>query len=67
MNQIHRIRELCYEQDKNLNENAIIMGCDQRTDRKNVDMDDFRNPPSSPASIQIYESKLDPFKLLIDE
>ena len=28
MDQIHRIRELYYEQDKNLNEIAIIMGCD---------------------------------------
>ena len=26
MDQIHRIRELYYEQDKNLNEIAIIMG-----------------------------------------
>ena len=38
MDQIHRIRELYYEQDKNLNEIAIIMGCDWRTVRKYVDM-----------------------------
>lgn len=41
MDQIHRIRELYYEQDKNLNEIAIIMGCDWRTVRKYVDMEDF--------------------------
>ncbi len=28
MDQIHRIRELFYEQGKNLNEIAIIMNCD---------------------------------------
>ena len=30
MDQIHRIRELFYEQGKNLNEIAIIMNCDWR-------------------------------------
>ena len=46
MDQIHRIRELYYEQDKNLNEIAIIMGCDWRTVRKYVDMEDFSCPPT---------------------
>ena len=41
MDQIHRIRELFYEQGKNLNEIAIIMNCDWRTVRKYVDMEDF--------------------------
>ena len=67
MDQIHRIRELYYEQDKNLNEIAIIMGCDWRTVRKYVDMEDFNSPPPTPASSEVHESKLDPFKPLIDE
>ena len=67
MDQIHRIRELYYEQDKNLNEIAIIMGCDWRTVRKYVDMENFSSPPPAPASSEIHESKLDPFKPLIDE
>ena len=67
MDQIHRIRELYYEQDKNLNEIAIIMNCDWRTVRKYVDMEDFNNPPPTPASEKGHESKLDPFKPLIDE
>lgn len=66
MDQIHRIRELYYEQDKNLNEIAIIMGCDWRTVRKYVDMEDFSSPPPAPASTGGHESKLDPFKPLID-
>lgn len=45
MDQIHRIRELFYEQGKNLNEIAIIMNCDWRTVRKYVDMEDFSSPP----------------------
>ena len=48
MDQIHRIRELFYEQGKNLNEIAIIMNCDWRTVRKYVDMEDFSNPPPAP-------------------
>ena len=67
MDQIHRIRELYYEQDKNLNEIAIIMNCDWRTVRKYVDMEDFNSPPPAPVSSEIHESKLDPFKPLIDE
>ena len=53
MDQIHRIRELYYEQDKNLNEIAIIMGCDWRTVRKYVDMEDFNSPPPAPASLEM--------------
>lgn len=53
MDQIHRIRELYYEQDKNLNEIAIIMGCDWRTVRKYVDMEDFNSPPPIPASSEV--------------
>ena len=61
MDQIHRIRELFYEQGKNLNEIAIIMNCDWRTVRKYVDMEDFSSPPpapgcGAPAELQILRS-----------
>ena len=65
MEQIHRIRELYYEQDKNLNEIAIIMGCGWRTVRKYVDMENFSSSPPAPASADVHESMLDPFKSLI--
>lgn len=67
MDQIHCIRELYYEQDKNLKEIAIIMNCDWRTVRKYVDMEDFNTPSPTPVSKEEHESKLDPFKLFIDE
>ena len=67
MDQIHRIRKLYYEQEKNLTETAIIMNCDWRTVRKYVDKENFNSPPPTPASAKIHESKLDPFKPLIDE
>ena len=31
------------------------------------DMEDFSCPPPTPASVEVHESKLDPFKPLIDE
>lgn len=65
MDQIHRIRELYYEQDKNLNEIATIMNCDWRTVRKYVDMDNFNPAPPAPEG-QSPVSKLDAFKPLID-
>lgn len=65
MDQIHRIRELYYEQDKNLNEIATIMNCDWRTVRKYVDMDNFSPVPPTPEG-QSPASKLDAFKPLID-
>lgn len=69
MDQIHRIRELYYEQDKNLKEIAIIMNCDWRTVRKYVDMEDFNIPSPTPVPVsrEEHESRLDPFKPLIDE
>ena len=45
MDQIHRIRELYYEQGKNLIEIATIMDCDWRTVRKYVDMENFNTSP----------------------
>jgi len=65
MDQIHRIRELYYEQGKNLIEIATIMDCDWRTVRKYVDMENFNTSPPTPE-VQKNESKLDPFKPLID-
>lgn len=66
MDQIHRIRELFYEQGKNLSEIAIIMNCDWRTVRKYVDMEDFSSPPPVPLRDEEHNSKLDPFKPQID-
>lgn len=66
MDQIHRIRELYYEQDKNLTEIAAIMGCDWRTVRKYVDMDNFSPECPQPEADDGHKSKLDPFKPLID-
>lgn len=65
MDQIHRIRNLYYEQDKNLIETATIMNCDWRTVRKYVDMEDFNSSPPAPEKL-VHTSKLDPFKPTID-
>lgn len=43
------------------------MGCNWRTVRKNVNMEDFSSPPPALASAEVHESKLDSFKPLIDE
>ena len=67
MDQIHRIRELFYEQGKNLTEIATIMDCDWRTVRKYVDMEDFSPSVPKPASNEQHTSKLDPYKPIIDQ
>lgn len=65
MDQIHRIRELYFEQGKNLAEIAELLGCDWRTVRKYVDQEDFSpRPPSTTVS---HFSRLDPYKGEIDE
>lgn len=66
MDQTHRIRELYYEQGKNLKEIATIMNCDWRTVRKYVNMEDFNCPAPQMKSREDHESKLEPFKPLID-
>ena len=66
MDQIHRIRMLYYEQGKTLTEIASIMHLDWRTVRKYVDMEDFNSAPPVPVEEVSHESKLDPFKPLID-
>ena len=66
MDQIHRIRDLFYVQDKSLTEIASIERCDWRTVRKYVDMEDFSEKPPS-AGEESHTSKLDRFKPLIDK
>ena len=65
MDQIHRIRDLYYGQEKNLSEIAKILNIDWRTVRKYVDKEDF-NIPVPKANDELHSSKLDPFKPLID-
>lgn len=67
MDQIHHIRDMFYQQDKNISEIASETGLNWKTVKKYVDMEDFNSPPPIPASSEIHESKLDPFKPLIDE
>lgn len=67
MDQIHLIREMFYQQDKNISEIASETGLNWKTVKKYVDMEDFNSPPPVPASSKVHESKLDPFKPLIDE
>lgn len=64
MDQVHRIRELFFEQGKNLTEISEIVGCDWRTVRKYVDKEDFS--PQPPKVITERESKLDRYKPEID-
>ena len=66
MDQIHRIRDLYYVQDKSLKEIASIENIDWRTARKYVDMEDFSEAPPSPNE-EDRSSKLDPFKPIIDK
>ena len=66
MDQIHRIRDLYYGQDKSLTEIASIEKLDWRTVRKYVDMEDFNESPPRPYEEE-HSSKLDPFKPLIDK
>ena len=66
MDQIHRIRDLYYGQDKSLTEIAKIENLDWRTVRKYVDMEDFNQTPQSPDGEE-HSSKLDQFKPIIDK
>lgn len=67
MDQIHHIRQLFYEQDKNLSEIVRETGLSWKTVRKYVDMTDFNQPEPEPASEQLFCPKLEPFKPLIDQ
>lgn len=66
MDQIHRIREMYYQQDKNISQIASELGMNRKTISKYVDMENFNSPPPTPASEVIHESKLDHYKPLID-
>lgn len=65
MDQIHRIRDLYFGQDKSLTEIAKLENLDWRTVRKYVDMEDFNEAPPSSDEKQ-HSSKLDPYKPIID-
>ena len=67
MDQIHHIRELFYQQDKNISQIASETGLNRKTISKYVDMEDFNSPPPTAASAEVHESKLDSFKPLINE
>lgn len=66
MDQIHHIRQLFYEQGMTVTEVAKTVGCNWRTAQKYIDMEDFSPPIPIPQEAS-HESKLDPFKPLIDK
>lgn len=66
MDQIHHIREMYYQQDKSITQIASETGLNRKTVSKYVDMEDFSSPPPLPETSEEHESKLDPFKPLID-
>ena len=66
MDQIHRIRQLYFEQGLNFAEIAATLNLDWRTVRKYVDMEDFNLPEPVPEKEHLHESKLDPYKETID-
>ena len=66
MDQIHRISDLYYVQDKSLSEIASIEKLDRRTVRKYVDIEDFNETPPCPGE-DTHSSKLDRFKPIIDK
>lgn len=67
MDQIHRIREMYYQQDKSISEISAEIGLNRKTVSKYVDMEDFNSPSRTTASEESHESILDAFKPLIDE
>ncbi len=67
MDQIHRIRQLYYEQGQNnISELARLTGLNRKTVTKYVDMTDF-NDQDPMTKEQNFCPKLDPFKPIIDE
>lgn len=67
MDQIHNIRQLYYEQGKNLTEIASETRLNWKTVKKYVDKVDFSNPPPTSGSRAAHGSKLDPYKPTIDK
>lgn len=66
MDRIQHIRELYYRQGKNISVIARETGCDWKTVRKYIDMDDF-NAPIPIMEQRDFCPKLDPYKPLIDK
>ena len=67
MDQIHRIRQLYYEQGQdNISEIARRTGFDRKTVTKYIDMTDFNEPDPKPKTENLCP-KLDPFKPIIDQ
>lgn len=67
MDQIHHIREMFYAQGKNISEIASETGLNWKTVKKYVDKEDFNSPPPTPKAGVMRDSKLDPYKPLIDK
>lgn len=67
MDQVHTIRELYYNQGLNMAEVAAKVGCNWKTVRKYIDQEDFSLPKPVPESEVVHESKLDPYKAMIDQ
>lgn len=65
MDQMRRIRNLYYGAGKSLTDIAGIEGIGWQTVRKYVDTEKFNEAPSIPEE-ELYSSKLDSFKLIID-
>ena len=65
MDQIHRIRQLFYEQGCNISEIARKTGLDWKTVRKYVDKEDFNADNPLPTERNLCP-KLDPYKPAID-
>ena len=67
MDQIHHIRQLYYEQDKNISEIILETGRDRKTVQKYLDMTDFNLPQPQPVSQRQFCPKLEPYKAIIDQ
>ena len=64
MDQIHRIREMYYEQDQSLTDIASELHLNWKTVKKYVDKEDFNVPVHTTK--ETHSSKLDPYKPIID-
>jgi len=67
MDQIHHIRQLYYEHDKNISEIANETGYNWKTVKKYVDKTDFNQPAPKQESTRQYCPKLEPYKPIIDK
>ena len=66
MDQIHHIRMLYYEQDKDISEIAELTGLNRKTVTKYIDMTDFNPPEPRPENPNSFCPKLGPYKPLIE-